>query len=405
MSDLNDYLATRIGIEAWNTLFELSELAKPEGERPDTVVEIRQQPWVWRESASLAAEHYPTLREWLAGVDSIYMTGAGSSVLLAQGLDLTLGGKLGKPCVAVPTTDLILDSDAYLPFGEKGLLVSFSRSGASPESFEAIAAVRKSHPGFKHLLITCNPDGELIQRFSGDSDFHAIALHPATCDKSLAMTSSFTSMLICGQMLGFQDGPSSYLEHVRQLSEVGERVLDNGAKLALSLTEKGTPTRVCLIGSKVLIGAAREGALKVMEMTDGTVVTLAETFMGVRHGPMSFLNNETVVVFFVSSDPKARRYELDLIRSAHAKNLGVRRIAVGYNLEGEVAELVDDLVELSSQDERVIEDGFRPPLDVMVAQLLALRLSLALGLDPDNPSPRGVISRVVEGVKIYGEEE
>jgi tagatose-6-phosphate ketose/aldose isomerase len=76
-----------------------------------------------------------------------------------------------------------------------------------------------------------------------------------------------------------------------------------------------------------------------------------------------------------------------------------------YDLGGEVAGLVDDLVELSGQDERVIEDGFRPPLDVMVAQLLALRLSLALGLDPDNPSPRGVISRVVEGVRIYNEED
>ena len=142
-----------------------------------------------------------------------------------------------------------------------------------------------------------------------------------------------------------------------------------------------------------------------MEMTDGTVVTLAETFMGVRHGPMSFLNQETVVIFFLSSDAKARRYELDLVRSAHAKDLGLRRIAVGYDLGGEVAGLVDDLVELSGQDERVIEDGFRPPLDVMVAQLLALRLSLALGLDPDNPSPRGVISRVVEGVRIYNEED
>jgi tagatose-6-phosphate ketose/aldose isomerase len=404
MSKLSSYLEDRLKLEAWKTLFELSKQAKPAAEQPDTVVEIRQQPWVWRESASLAAEHYATVREWLDGVDSIYLTGAGSSVLLAQGLDLTLGGKLGKPCIAVPTTDLILDSEAYLPFGENGLLVSFSRSGASPESFEAIAAVRKSHPGFKHLLITCNPEGELIQRFSGDKDFRAIALHPATCDKSLAMTSSFTSMLISGQMLGFQDGPSRYLEHVGHLSEVGETVLDKGAKLAVGLTTKATPARVCLIGSKVLIGAAREGALKVMEMTDGTVVTLAETFMGVRHGPMSFLNQETVVIFFLSSDAKARRYELDLVRSAHAKDLGLRRIAVGYDLGGEVAGLVDDLVELSGQDERVIEDGFRPPLDVMVAQLLALRLSLALGLDPDNPSPRGVISRVVEGVKIYDEE-
>ena len=368
-------------------------------------MEIRQQPWVWRASASLGVEHYGTVRGLIEDVDSIYLTGAGSSVLLAQGLDLTLGEKLRKPCLAVPTTDLILDADAYLPFGEKGILVSFSRSGASPESFEAIAAVRKSRPGFKHLLITCNPDGELIQRFSGDSDFHAIALHPATCDKSLAMTSSFTSMLICSQMLSFQEGPAAYLEHVRHLSEVGETVLDTGAKLAVNFADGRTPSRVCLIGSKVLIGAAREGALKVMEMTDGTVVTLAETFMGVRHGPMSFLDKETVVIFFLSSDPKARRYELDLVRSAHAKDLGTRRIAVGYELGGDVAELVDDLVELSNPEGYVIEDGFRPPLDVMVAQLLALRLSLVLGLDPDNPSPRGVISRVVEGVKIYDEEE
>lgn len=403
MRELNDYLERSLKTEAWRHLYELSRRAKPHGESPDTVVEIRQQPWVWRESASLAVEQYATVSKLVAEADCIYLTGAGSSVLLAQGLDLTLSGRLEKPCIAVPTTDLILDSKAYLPFGQNGLLVSFSRSGASPESFEAINAVRKSHQEFNHLLVTCNPDGQLIQRFAGDPDFHYVALHPATCDKSLAMTSSFTSMLICGQMLGFLEGPSTYMEHVARVCQVGEQVLEAGAKLAVTIGELKTPSRVCLIGSKVLIGAAREGALKVMEMTDGTIVTLSETFMGVRHGPMSFLNSETVTVFFLSSEPKARRYELDLVRSAHSKNLGMRRIAVGYHLE-EVSDLVDDVVELSGPEGYVVEDGFRPPIDVIVPQLLALRLSLSLGLDPDNPSPRGVISRVVEGVKIYDED-
>ena len=129
---------------------------------------------------------------------------------------------------------------------------------------------------------------------------------------------------------------------------------------------------------------------------------MADTFLGIRHGPLSFLNEETAIIYFLSSERKARRYELDLIKSISSKGLGKSRTVVGYDLEHDIEGLDVERIELARSAGQKIEDGLRPPLDVIAAQVMALKLSLELGLDPDNPSPRGVISRVVEGVKIYG---
>jgi tagatose-6-phosphate ketose/aldose isomerase len=49
----------------------------------------------------------------------------------------------------------------------------------------------------------------------------------------------------------------------------------------------------------------------------------------------------------------------------------------------------------------VVPDNLAPPAYVIVGQLLGLFTSLQLGLSPDDPSPSGVIHRVVEGVRVY----
>jgi tagatose-6-phosphate ketose/aldose isomerase len=381
--------------------YEVAQGRKKRGERPDTCHEIIQQPWTWIESSKIAVERIPRLTDLAEEADHVCFTGAGSSVLVGRCLDYMLGARLGKPCFSIPTTDLILDPALYLPRAGKGLLVSFSRSGASSESFKAIEAVRQVFPAYQHLLITCNPEGELIQRFQDDEDFDAVALHPATCDRGLAMTSSFTSMVICGQMFAFLGNADGYLEHVQRLSDTGQDSLRKAAEVVRALLAAGTPERVCLLGSRVLLGATAEGALKLLELTEGRIPTLSESFVGVRHGPLSFVNDQTAVLFSVSTLPHIRRYERDLVKEVHDKSLGIGSIATGYGMESEYRDLVDYVVEVPPSAGEAIHDDFRPPIDVMLAQTLALGVSLQHGLDPDNPSPEGVINRVAQGVTIY----
>lgn len=383
----------------WRSLVSQADSSKTGGGSCDTIREILQQPWVWRASARRVVESGVLGEPPVRKAESIWLSGAGSSVLVGHSVGLSLQKRTGKPCRVVPTTDLVLAADSHFPANAQGLMVSFSRSGASAESFEAVEAVRRVAPGVQHLLVTCNPDGRLISQFAGSDDFSYIALHPATCDKGLAMTSSFSSMVLAAQALAFSEDSEAYLLIADNLASLAEVVLEQSAGICAWMLRDGGPQRICFLGSGVREGVGREAALKVLEMTDGALPTLAESYLGVRHGPMSFLNDRTAIIFFVSSDPRTRAYELDLISEVQQKGLGHSRVALGYDLEP-VRRLVDRCIELPGAEPRVPDD-LMPPVDILLPQVLALSLSLARGLDPDNPSPRGVINRVAQGVKLH----
>src|SRR5206468_9056779 len=91
----------------------------------------------------------------------------------------------------------------------------------------------------------------------------------------------------------------------------------------------GDVDRMLFLGDGCRFGAARESALKLLEMTAGKVATMAETYLGLRHGPMCFINERTLLVCFLSSDPLIRAYECDLITELDAKRLGARKLVVG----------------------------------------------------------------------------
>lgn len=385
--------------DEWRGLVARADSSKTGGGSCDTIREILQQPWVWRASALRVVESGVLSDLSVKNAPSIWLSGAGSSVLVGHSVGLFLQKRTGKPCKAVPTTDLVLAAESHFPSDPQGLMVSFSRSGASAESFEAIEAVRRAAPRIKHLLVTCNPAGRLISQFDGADDFSYVALHPATCDKSLAMTSSFSSMVLAAQALGFGQDADAYLKAADNLASLAEFVLEQSAGICDWMLRDGGPQRICFLGSGVREGVGREAALKVLEMTDGALPTLAESYLGVRHGPMSFLNDQTAIIYFVSSERRTRAYELDLISEVQQKGLGHSRVAVGYDLES-VRGLVDRCIELPG-DAPALNDDLMPPVDILLPQVLALSLSLGRGLDPDSPSPRGVINRVAQGVKLH----
>ena len=101
---------------------------------------------------------------------------------------------------------------------------------------------------------------------------------------------------------------------------------------------------------------------------------------------------------FLSSDARRRGYEIDLLREIDRKRLGRVRVAVtaGDNLD--VAQLADYCLSVGPSG---IPDHHRPVLDVMLGQLIGLFASMRCGLKPDQPSPSGTITRVVQPIAIY----
>jgi tagatose-6-phosphate ketose/aldose isomerase len=226
----------------------------------------------------------------------------------------------------------------------------------------------------------------------------ALVLDDAVNDRGLAMTSSFSNMVLAGQCIGHLEELSEFGEVVGQMSETGERFLPAAAEIAAAITLLGC-SRACFVGAGALRAVADESALKAVELSAGKVTTMAETPLGLRHGPMSSVDGNTLFVAFLSSESRRRGYELDLLREMDRKHLGRVRAVVTARGDDDVSALADYSLSLNCAAD--FPDYYRPALDVMLGQLIGLFASLRCGLKPDQPSPGGTITRVVAPIKLY----
>ena len=137
----------------------------------------------------------------------------------------------------------------------------------------------------------------------------------------------------------------------------------------------------------------------MLEMTAGRVTTLCETYLGLRHGPMSYVHKDTLVVCFLSSDPTIRAYEADLLRELDQKELGLLKVIVGEDVPKELVQANDVVVECRGL--RELGDQNAPIIDVVVGQLLGFFRCLDEGLRPDSPSEDGIINRVVQSFTLH----
>jgi tagatose-6-phosphate ketose/aldose isomerase len=285
--------------------------------------------------------------------------------------------------------------------GEPALVVSLARSGESPESVAVVETLLETERETHHLIITCNGEGRLAREFAGTPRVTVIALGEEVNDQSLVMTSSFTNLVLGASFLGWLDRTDEFADIVDRVSRAGREILEHWPDCLAELV-KGPIERMVFLGSGSRYGAAREGALKLLEMTGGKLATMEETYLGLRHGPMCFINDRTLVVCFLSADPLIRRYEEDLIRELRVKRLGARKLFAGIGEPGR------DL--LGAQDLSISyplpdgTEGAEVLLDAMLAQILGFHRCRLEGLQPDSPSVDGIISRVVGGVRIHRPE-
>jgi tagatose-6-phosphate ketose/aldose isomerase len=368
-----------------------------------TAREIAQQPDTWLETARAAVNARPMLRELLGAADVrpggtglVVLTGSGSSLYVAECAAMPLQQALQTTVRAVPSGQMLTHLDGCLPPDRPGLCLSLARSGDSPESTAVIDQVLAARPAWQHVIVTCNGTGRLATRYAGRAGTVRLILADRTCDRSLVMTSSFTNMLLATLILASLDEPRSYLAQVDRIAAAAGRLLDHSAVLAAAA--RSAFRSAMFLGSGSRLGAAREAALKMVEMTGGRVAAAADTFLGLRHGPMSGVHADTLVICFLASDPITRSYELDLIRELNRKQLGARLI-IGDQVPADVVR-GEDLV-LECRGLAGAGDDLATVTDAMAGQLLALFRCLSVGLRPDAPSIHNVINRVVEDFALY----
>jgi tagatose-6-phosphate ketose/aldose isomerase len=403
---------------ASSPLLSLLELGAEEKEARGlryTPHEIYQQPETWRSTYARCAEKAPELRRFLeeSGIalcdqltPAVFLVGAGTSDYVGRALTHLLRVRWQCDAWAVPSTDLLTNMESLITPGREYLWIAFSRSGDSPEGVAVLEKALATYPQIRHLVITCNANGKMAQICSSHPERAlALVLDPAVNDRGLAMTSSFTNMLVAGQCLAHLSDAKSpgareetYGKILAGMSEVGSRFLDSASTCAAEIAALGC-TRACFVGSGVLAAVANESALKLLELTAGKVQTLSESALGLRHGPMSALDENTLLVAFLSSNETRRRYEIDLLKEIREKRLGKVTVVVTPQPYEGLNALADFVLSLDAP--QGLGDEYRAPVDIILAQLLGLFCSLHAGLQPDRPSPNGVITRVVSHVNIY----
>ena len=342
--------------------------------------ETLSQPDIWRRWAQECP--LQELRDWVTkqSFDEVWFCGAGTSAFIGDIVVAGLEGRATPPLRAVPTTDIVARPKDYLSDRKTPLVVNFGRSGNSAETLGILAALDKLAPDAPQLNISCNPKGALALR-EKKANRRLVLLPHETHDSGFAMTASFSTMLLTA--IGIFDDGAVFEELLPALAQKFDRLLPAFCDLA-----QARPERIVYVGSGPLAFAAREAALKTLELSAGQIPALWDSTLGFRHGPKSFVQPGTQIVVFRASHPQAKLYDADLVEELRQQFPDNPIISLGPSGDIETPSFAHDL--------------WAVPLAVGLAQVVSIYWSHQLGLNVDDPfAGQGTLSRVVSNVRIH----
>jgi tagatose-6-phosphate ketose/aldose isomerase len=347
-----------------------------------TLKEIQQQVSLWKETLVLVENHRQAIHDFLKplkakGTLKIIFVGAGSSEYVGNALVPALNPFYEYGLRSVASTEIVDDPYHLIPNDSPVLAVSFGRSGNSPESIHAITALNHVSNQVYHLAITCNPDGALAKIRHTIDRAYAFVLPEETHDQGFAMTSSFTSMSLAAYALFHPQLTDTITQEWFQHLEANWRIWMSQAK---DCVESFNFDRYVVLGGHEAKGFAQESALKMLELSSGSVATQYDSPMGFRHGPKSFLTSTTLVLVFKRNASSSMRYEEDVIQEIKNSQRKSRIKVLSFSFEDEYLSALARMI---------------------FTQSLAYYKSLSLGIEPDTPSQDNEVNRVVAGVILY----
>lgn len=326
---------------------------------------------------------------------NIILTGAGSSAFIGLSLIGTFNRNYRNITTSVSTTDLVTHPIDYLSLDIPVLLVSFARSGNSPESTAAVTLADQICSKVYHLIITCDTDGALAN-YKTKSLKYTFILPAEANDKSLAMTGSYSGMLLAGLLMARITEIEKLKAQVSVIRKYAAKILNQSS--AIKRIAEMQFERAVFLGSGPMYGTATESHLKVQELTGGKVICKKDSFLGFRHGPKVVIDPTTLVFLLFSNQSYVLNYEADLLNELKS---GQEPLHMAGIIESETLNVQPDELFVLSKAGVQIDEDFLPVCFILPAQMIGFYKSLQLGLNPDNPSTSGVISRVVKGVTIY----
>lgn len=370
-----------------------------------TAREIAQQPDLWEGTLRIYDENAEAISAFmdearrLGGKERTHVifAGAGTSAYVGDTLVPYLrrhGDGASFEFDSLATTDIVSAPLSYLRPEDPTLLVSFARSGNSPESLATVERAGQVVDKLLYLNITCAPEGQLAVRAKDDPRALTLLI-PAANDQGFAMTGSFSCMELLAALIFDVSARDEKASWVAQAALMGREVVAREGEILAWLG--GDFSRITYLGSGALGALTREAQLKILELTAGKVATSFDSSMGYRHGPKSFVDTNTLVLGFVANDPYTRLYDLDLLNEIAGDTIAQRVIAIqqsaGTLYAGESLTF--------GEEHAALPEAYLALPFIMVAQIVALNTSIKVGNTPDTPSPSGTVNRVVKGVTIH----
>jgi tagatose-6-phosphate ketose/aldose isomerase len=354
-----------------------------------TLKEILQQPSMWAKTIEIIDNRRKDFETYIdelgpMGSYDVLLIGAGTSEYVGNSIVSALNHDYNGRVFSVASTELVPYPRELISSHRKTLAIHFGRSGNSPESIHSVKMLQQLNPEIHHLSITCNPQGALSRINDFVQHSFIINLPEETHDQGFAMTSSFTSMTLAAFYLLSPRFKSFKLESWLNQVRINLPIYHHKAQ---EMVKSFNYHRLVVLGALEHKGFAQESALKSLELSSGQVATLYDSPMGFRHGPKSFLDDRTLVLFYLRQLHQA--YELDVIKEIAANKRGSQLYVLGNESYG----LDDQLWEYDP----VLQGLGRMPF----AQLLAFYKSVSLNIDPDSPSKDNEVNRVVSGVTLY----
>jgi glucosamine--fructose-6-phosphate aminotransferase (isomerizing) len=336
----------------------------------NTYAEITSQPQAWAQAVQVVRRHAAELRRLSpSGYTQTVFTGCGSTYYLALAAASITQTLTGAICRGLPASELLLyPAGAFPGAGGRTLLVAVSRSGTTTETLRTIEAFQSAKRG-KVIVISNYPDTPMAAM--GQTNL----IVPAGREESVAQTRSFASMYVASVALAaVWGGDERLLGALDALEPVGERLLRDYAPVARRWGEDMSVNQIFFLGSGPRYGLACEVALKMKEMS----LTVVEPFhfLEFRHGPMSMITPQTLVVALLSD----AQYASEAAVVNQMAGLGARTLTLAES-DADIS-FASGLPELA-----------RGVLYLPVLQLMAYHRSVGKGLDPDRPHN---LSKVIE---------
>ena len=369
-----------------------------------TSKEIFQQPETWLKTLNQVKAEKESIKALIEKVTSqddydIILTGAGTSEFVGNSIFPYLSPLNNFKVKSYGTTDIVACPEDYISRTKPTLLVSFGRSGNSPESVAAVEAANEVCENIHHLFVTCNHDGALSKYAVGKDNCYAINLTPETHDQSFAMTSSYSNMYLA-TVLSFNIDKLDELEPiVKDIADKTSKFHQTNYETCKKIVDEFNFQRIVYLGSNCLKGVSQESALKICELTAGKIMTTFDTTMGFRHGPKSVVCPDSLEVVYLSDDPYTRQYDVDIVKEMAPERNGNKILVVSSYDDPSVKDLGDYFI--SFDNEKRYNNVYLGLEYVNVAQIIAVYKSLKCGVKPDTPCPSGTVNRVVKGVNIY----